>query len=98
MHHNLPRATVYCHAVRHVLHIVEKCSKVFEHCIRMLSIRAVMGSHEIRLRITLGAQGGSLNSNRREKFAGGSAVLPMLSEGLEIEHSDFDPRECDAEW
>jgi len=57
-----------------------------------------MGSHEIRLRITLGAQGGSLNSNRREKFAGGSAVLPMLSEGLEIEHSDFDPRECDAEW
>jgi hypothetical protein len=35
--------------------------------------------------------GGSQISTRREDFAGDSAVLPMLSEGLEIVLSDYDP-------
>jgi len=58
----------------------------------MLSITAVMGPHEFRLRILLGAQVRSQISTRKEDFAGGSAVLPTLSEGLEIELSD-----CEAE-
>jgi len=36
------------------------------------------------------AQGGSPISTGREDFAGGSAVLPTLSEGLEIELSNFE--------
>ena len=50
----------------------------------------VLGSHEFGLPIWLGAQGGSQISTRREDFAGGSAVLPTLSKGLEIELSDFE--------
>jgi len=53
----------------------------------MLSITVVWGSHNFGLRTWLGAQGGS---TKREDFAGGSAVLPTLSEGLEIELSDFE--------
>jgi len=37
-----------------------------------------------------GGPGGSLISTRREDFAGGSAVLPTVSEGLEIDLCDFD--------
>jgi hypothetical protein len=70
--------------------IVEKCSEVFDHSVRMLSIMAVLGPHEFGLRIGLGTQGGSQINTRREDFAGGSAVLPTLSEGLEIELSDFE--------
>jgi len=56
----------------------------------MLSITAVLGSDEFGLRILLGALGGSQISTGREDLAGGSAVLPTLSEGLEIELSDFE--------
>jgi hypothetical protein len=42
----------------------------------------------------LGAQGGSLDGDGRENFAGGCADLPTLSEGLEIEHSDFEPEDA----
>jgi hypothetical protein len=56
----------------------------------MLSIMAVLGSHEFRLRIWLGTQGGSQISAGREDFAGGSAVLSTLSKGLDIELSDFE--------
>ena len=38
----------------------------------------------------MGAQAGSQISTGREDFAGGSAVLPTLSKGLEIELSDFE--------
>jgi len=38
----------------------------------------------------MGAQGGSQISSGREDWTGGSAVLPTLSEGLEIELSDYD--------
>jgi hypothetical protein len=38
----------------------------------------------------MGAQGENQISTGREGFAGGSAVLPTLSEGLEIELSDFE--------
>jgi len=38
----------------------------------------------------MGAQGGSQISTGRKDFAGGSAVLAMLSEGLEIELPDFE--------
>jgi hypothetical protein len=55
----------------------------------MLSITAVLGSHEFGLRISLGAQGGSQNSAGREDLSRGSAVLSKLSEGLEIELSDL---------
>jgi hypothetical protein len=57
----------------------------------MLSITAVLGPHEFRIRIGLGAQGGSQISTGREDSASGNAVLPPLSEGLEIELSDFEP-------
>jgi hypothetical protein len=60
----------------------------------MLSIMAVLGSHEFGLCIRLGAQGGILISTGREDFAGGSGVLPTLSEGLEIELSDFDAEDA----
>jgi len=56
----------------------------------MLSITAVLGSHEFRLRLCVGAQEGSWIRTRREDFAGGSAVLPTPSEGLEIELSHFE--------
>jgi hypothetical protein len=38
--------------------------------------------------------GGSQISTGREDFAGGSAVLPTLSEGLEIELSDFEAEDA----
>jgi hypothetical protein len=56
----------------------------------MLSITAVLGPHAFGLRTCLGAQCGSQNSTRWEVVAGGSAVLPTVSEGLEIELSDFE--------
>jgi hypothetical protein len=56
----------------------------------MLSIAVDLGSHDFGLRIWLRARGGSQISPRREDFAGGSAVLSTLSEGLEIELSDFE--------
>jgi len=49
-----------------------------------------LGPHEFGLRIRLRAQGGSQTSTGREDFAGGNAVLPTLSEGLEIELSEFE--------
>jgi len=86
----LPCAIVYCHAVHCVLGIVKWCSEAFDHSVRMLPITAVLGSHQSRLRIWLGAQGGSLIRSRREDFAGGSAVLPTLREGMEIELPGFE--------
>jgi len=56
----------------------------------MLSITAVLGSHEFGLHIGQGAEGGSQDSPRREDFAVSSAVLLMLRVGLEIELSDFE--------
>jgi hypothetical protein len=56
----------------------------------MLSITPVLGSHEFGLRICLGAHGSCQISTGREDFAGSSAVLPTLSEGLEIKLSDFE--------
>ena len=65
-------------------------------------ITAVLGSHEFMFHISLGAQGGSHISTRREDFGGGSAVLPTLSEGMEIELSDFEAEDailrCDVLW
>ena len=56
----------------------------------MRSILAVLGSQEFGLPISLGAQWGRQISARSENFAGGSAVLPMLSKGLEIELSHLE--------
>jgi len=56
----------------------------------MLSITAVLGPHEFGLCKWLGAQGGSQISTGREDFAGGSTVLPTLSEGSQIELSNFE--------
>jgi len=89
-----PRATEYCHAVHCVLHIVEYCSEVFDHSIRKLFITVVLGSHEFGLRIRQGAQGGSQISSGREEFAGGSTGLPTLSEGLEVDLSDFEAEDA----
>ena len=86
----LPHAVEYCHAVRCVLRTVVECSEVFDHSVRMRSITAVLGSYEFRLSIWLGAQGGSHFRAGREHFAGGSTVPSTLSEGLEIELSDFE--------
>jgi hypothetical protein len=55
----------------------------------MLSIMAVFGSHEFGLRISPGVPGGRQISTRGADFACSSAALPMLSEGLEIELSNF---------
>jgi hypothetical protein len=56
----------------------------------MLSITAVLGPHQFGLHIGRGAQGGSQIRTGMEDFAGGSAVLPTLSGGVEIELSDFE--------
>jgi len=55
---------------------------------------AVLGSHAFGLCIWLGAQGGSQISTAREEVAGSSAVLPTLSESLEIDLSDFDAEDA----
>jgi hypothetical protein len=80
----LPGGAVYCHAGHCIVCIVEYRSEVFDHSVRMLSMRAVLGSHEVGIRICLGAQGGSQISTGREDIPGGSADLPTLSEGFEI--------------
>jgi len=85
-----PRAAVSCHAVCCILCIVEQCSEVLDHSVRMLSISTVLGPHEFGLRIWLGAQGGSQINTAREDLTGGSAVLPTLSEDFEIELSDVE--------
>jgi hypothetical protein len=54
----------------------------------MLSIMAGLGPLEFRFPIGLRAQEGSHFITGREQFAGGSTVLPTLSDGLEIELSD----------
>jgi hypothetical protein len=55
----------------------------------MLSITAVLGSHEFGLRIRLGAQRGSQMYTGRADVAGSSTVFPTLNKGLEIELSHF---------
>jgi hypothetical protein len=55
----------------------------------MLSITAVFGSHRFRLSLWRRAQRGSQITTGREGITGGSTVLPTLSEGLDIELSDF---------
>jgi hypothetical protein len=75
------------HAVHCVLRIVKYCSDIFDHSVRILSITAVLGSHDIVLRIWLGLQGGCRISTGREDFAGGSGALPTLRKGLEIKLS-----------
>jgi hypothetical protein len=47
----LQSAALYCHAVRCVLWIVEYCSAVYDHRVRMLSITAVLRLNEFELRI-----------------------------------------------
>jgi len=56
----------------------------------MLSITVVLWSYGFWLHISVRALGHSVISTRRENFAGGSAGLPMLSKGLEIEQFDFE--------
>jgi len=90
MLYKFPHATVDCHVVCFVLCIVELCSDIFDHRVRMLSTPAVLGSDEFGLCIGLGAQGGSQIRTGRDDFAGGGAVLPMQSEGLKIELTDFE--------
>jgi len=51
---------------------------------------AVLGSHEFSFHIWLKAQGSIQISTGRGDFAGGSAVLPTMSECLEIGLSDFE--------
>jgi len=63
----------------------------------MLSITVVLGYHEFRLHIWLGAQEVSQVSAAREDFAGGRAVLSTLSEGLEIELSEFEAENATLE-
>jgi hypothetical protein len=54
----------------------------------MLSIMGVLGSHEFKLQIWLGAQWGSQIITGWEDIADGSAALPMLSQGLKSVLSD----------
>jgi hypothetical protein len=57
----------------------------------MLSITVVLESPYFGLRIWLGNQGGSKISTAREGFGTSSAVLLTLSEGWNIELTDFEP-------
>jgi len=84
---NLMGAVVYCHAVRCILCILQYCSEVLNHWVRMLSITVVVGSHKFRHCTWLDAQGGSQISTGRVHYACGSAVLPTLSDGFMIELS-----------
>jgi len=56
----------------------------------MLSITAVLGTHEFWLRIWLGAQGGNQFSTGHQNNSDDSAVLPARSEGLGFDLSDFE--------
>jgi len=98
----LPHAVEYCHALHLVLRIAEKCSEVVDHTVRMLSITADLGSHEIGLHLGLGAHGGRAISTRWEDFAGCSAVLVTVSKSLLIELSDFEAQnmtlKCNSLW
>jgi len=71
------------------MRIVDECSEVFDKRVRMLSITAVLRSHECELRLSLGSQGGSQRSTGKEHVVDRSGVLPMLSDGLGIELSEF---------
>jgi hypothetical protein len=51
---------------------------------------SIVGSHEVGLHISQGAQVASQKSTGREDIAGSSPDLPPLSKGLEIEISDFE--------
>jgi hypothetical protein len=73
MLHTLPHAVGYFHVVHCVLRIEEWCSEVFDHSVRMHFIMVDLGSREFRLRIWLGAHGGSQISTGREGIAGASA-------------------------
>jgi len=73
-----------------IVHIVKYNSEVFDHSVKILSSMAVLGSHDFGLRIWRGDQGGCQLHTGMEDFAGGSPVHPTLSEGLEIEPSDFE--------
>jgi hypothetical protein len=55
----------------------------------MVAITAVVGWHEFLIRICLRALEGNQISTGRENIACSSAVLPMLSETLEFDLSDF---------
>jgi hypothetical protein len=55
---------------------------------------AVVESHQLRLGNLLRAPGGSQICTGREDFAGGSTVLPMVSEGLELELSDLEAEDA----
>jgi len=57
----------------------------------MCSVAVVLVSNEFGLCILLGAEGRWQISTGSEDFAGGSAVLPKLSEGSRMELSDLDP-------
>jgi hypothetical protein len=60
----------------------------------MLSIPAVLVSHEYGLRICWGAQRGSQISSGRVDLAGGSTVLPTPCETLYIEPSNSEPEDA----
>ena len=47
----LPRAVVYCRAVRCLLRIVKYFSEVYDHGVRMVSITAVLRPHQFGLHI-----------------------------------------------
>jgi hypothetical protein len=68
----------------------------------MIGITLVVGPHELGISISLGAKGGSQIITGTEDFAGGSAVLPRLSEYLEIELSHVQAEKatlkCDYFW
>jgi hypothetical protein len=85
----LPLAMVYCHVVYCILQNIKLCSKVCIYSVRMLSVWAVLGSHEVLLYIWLGAQRGTEISTRRELFGVSSAIFPKPSKVFEIELSDF---------
>jgi len=71
------------------LRVVKSSWEDVDHCVRILSIPAVLWSHQFGRRIRLGAHGGTKLSTGQEDIGDDSADLPTLSSGLEIEHSDF---------
>jgi len=57
-----------------------------------------LGAHKFWLCIRLETQEGIQISTRREEFSGGSAVLPSLSKGFEIELSDLKAQNMTLKW
>jgi hypothetical protein len=76
--------------VKRGVHIIEQCSEIVDPSVMVVSITAVLRSHELDLSFYVGAQGGSQFGTRWEVLAAGNAVCPTLYQGVESALTDLE--------